>query len=218
VWGQSAGDDRAAKGAHAARCVGNGGWETPVAIEPADIAEIRSSAATQVGFDAAGVAIALWSHSAYSGIFANRWSQATGWGSAGEIPGVHSAGADEEVQLAIDKQGSAVALWNRQGSLFASHTQRGVWSAAELVEPGPANSGRIAAGPNGSVVAVWIRRADNTVLTNRFLPSAGWTGTAIVSPSKNASHPRIAIDSTGMATVLWQQIDGLYAARTFLGR
>jgi hypothetical protein len=218
VWGQSAGDDRAAKGAHAARCVGAGDWESPVAIEPADVAEIMSSAATRVGFDAAGDAIALWSHSAYPGIFANRWSQASGWGSAVEIPGLPSAGVDEEVQLAIDQQGNAMALWNRAGSLFSSHTQRGVWSAAELVEAGPADLGRIAAGPDGRVVAAWIRRADQTVLTNRFLPNEGWTGPAPVSSSKKASHPRLAIDGTGMATVVWQQDDGLYAARTFIGR
>jgi hypothetical protein len=121
AWGQAAGDSNAEKGLQAARYAVGSGWEAPVAIEPTSIAEERSSAMAQVGFDADGNAIVVWSHSARPGIYANRWSRVTGWATAMAIAGSSATGADENVRLAIDRRGHAMVLWNQQnGSLLAS--------------------------------------------------------------------------------------------------
>jgi hypothetical protein len=219
VWGQAAGDSQAHKGAQACRYTDGSGWETPTPIEPALTAETRSSALSRVGFDPNGNAIAVWSHSAQPGIYATRWSDATGWGTTAAIADPSSSGADEGVRLVIDEQGDAVALWSHQGGglLASRYTAGGTWAAAQLVDAGYCDSGNIAVGPDGMLVAVWVRRAEdsNVIVANRSRSGTRWgaAGISIVTQGKDAGDPRIVVDSAGTATVVWRQEARVYAAR-----
>jgi hypothetical protein len=218
VWGQAAGDSQAHKGAQAARYTAGRGWETPTPIEPASTAETQSSAMSRVGFDPSGGALAVWSHSAQSGIYANRWSNATGWGTATAIPGSITTGADEGVRLVIDRQGNALALWSHLGGglLASRYAVGGRWTAAELIDSGDCSSGDIVVGPDGMLFAVWVRRTEdaNAIVVNRSLSGARWGagGRSIVTQAEDASDPQIVVDRASMATVLWRQAGRLYAA------
>ena len=213
VWGQAAGDNRAAKGLQAARYT-VAGWQTPLPIEPSSIAETRSSAVARVGFDPSGNALAVWSHSAQPGVYAIPWSLTAGWGSATVLADTHATGADEGVSLALDRQGHALALWNHQGGgLLVRRYAAGVWEATEVIDAGPGDSGEVALNPAGSAVVAWVGRAGNEshILARPLGLGSGWG--EVSEMGSNASEPRIVIDSTGFATVLWRQEQGLFAAR-----
>jgi hypothetical protein len=214
LWGQAAGDNNAAKGLQAARYTASG-WEPPIPIEPAATAETRSSAVARIGFEPSGNAIAVWSHSAQSGVYAMVWSPATGWGSATVLADTRATGSDEGVRLAIDRQGHALVLWNHQGGgLLVRRYAAGVWEAATLIDAGPGTSGDIAVNPAGAAVAVWLGHDGHELLAKAFWPGSGWGEASVIA--SNASEPRIVIDRTGTVTVLWTQDQGLFAARARL--
>ena len=77
----------------------------------------------------------------------------------------------------------------------------------------------IQAGPEGTAVAVWIRHTGNgsTIVSRRYQPIAGWTEIPLWDQANDSSDPQIVIDGTGMATALWRQASGLFAARSFIG-
>jgi hypothetical protein len=226
VWGQATGASTSVQGVRAARYSVGNGWGAPVLIEPQAVAEAHSGIAPQVGFDARGDAIAVWYHQGQPGIYANRWSSASGWGSATAIAGASATSASEGARLAIDKQGHAIALWNQQGGgLLASRcADAGAWGPIEAVDPGGADdSGRIAIGQDGVAVAVWVRHAgtQNDIWANRSGLDMGWGSASLVNPivdkTSTASDPQVVIDQTSTATVLWWQDKCLYAARAAVG-
>jgi hypothetical protein len=213
MWGQAAGDSLAAKGLQAARYSLDTGWNLPVTVEPSSIAETRSSAVARVGFDPKGDTIAVWSHSAMSGVYANRWSLAAGWGEATAIADTRGTESDEGVRLVLDRQGQALVLWTHQGGgVLVRRQVGGVWEAAEVM--GPGDSGDIAVHPEGSAVAVWVGRTSDgsQIMTRAFRPGAGWG--AVSAMGSNASEPRIVVDRAGAVTLLWRQAQGLFAARS----
>jgi hypothetical protein len=221
VWGQATGASIAVQGVHAATYTVGSGWETPVVIEPVGISETHSGLAPQVVFDGQGDAVVVWCHHGLPGIYANRWSGVTGWGAATAIAGTSPTSADEGVQLAVDKQGNAIALWNQHnGSLLASRCAAGGdWGPTQLVDPGNADdSGRIAIGPDVTARAVWVQHVgtQSNIWANRYVPERGWGSSSredsiIGEVSNNASDPQVVIDQSGTATVLWSQDKGLYA-------
>lgn len=214
MWGQAAGDDLAAKGLQAARYSLDTGWKPPVTVEPSSIAETRSSAVARVGFDPKGEAIAVWSHSAMPGVYANRWSPAVGWREATAIADTRGTEWDEGVRLVLDRQGHALALWTHQGGgVLVRRCGGGAWETAEVLDAGPADEGDVAVNPEGNAVAAWVGRGGDgsRIMTRAFRPGAGWG--AVSAMGSNASEPRIVLDRTGAATLLWRQDQGLFAAR-----
>jgi hypothetical protein len=222
VWEQSSGTSGSVQGVHAVRYTVGADWGTPARIESATVAATRSGSAPQIAFDAGGNAIAVWYQYSQPGIYANRWTTGAGWGVPQAIPDTGTTTYDEGVQLAIDKAGNAIAVWNQYGGkLYANRYVAGAgWGATAIADPGSSDySAKVAFSPQGNALAVWGQYSRNSynIWANRYGVGTGWGATSweqsIVNRTlDNASDPQLVIDKNGTATVAWVQSGNLYAA------
>ncbi len=195
------------------------GWSLAELIENDDA---DGASSPQVAVDPNGNAVAVW----YQGdgtrinIWANRFTPTGGWGTA-ELIETDNAGNAIAPQVAVDPNGSALAVWNQSDgtriSIWANRfTVAAGWGVAEPIEDddaGDASSPQVAVDPNGNAVAVWFQSdgvARNNIWANRFTVAGGW-GTAELVETNNgaeASDPQVAIDPSGNAFAVWYQSDG----------
>jgi hypothetical protein len=226
VWSQDSGTS-SVQGIKAARYGVETGWGTPVPIEPTTIAETRTGSAPQIAFDLNGNAIAVWYQYGKPGIYTNRYVAGTGWGIAEAIVDVGTTSYDEGVQLAIDKNGNAIAVWNQYGGvLYANRYIAGTgWSATVIVDPGGGQdySAQIAVDPNGNAIAVWGNFSCNSynIMANLEVFGTGWgavspcwaeTPSFVNTARDYASEPQIVIDQNRNVTVVWTQYGNIYAS------
>lgn len=120
-------------------------------------------------------------------------------------------------QIAIDAAGDAVAVWTAgtflRTDVWAAQYRFGEgWTSPALLETddtGTAEFVQLAAGGDGSAIAVW-QQHDGTrtnIWACRF-DSGSWGGPQLIETNDvEAEHPRIAMDSAGGAVVVWEQID-----------
>jgi hypothetical protein len=90
------------------------------------------------------------------------------------------------------------------------------WGAPALVENFEDTSGgaQVAAYADGDVIAVWQTEEDGRwdLWSTWYIPGGGW-GTPIRIEANNASDAlagRVVVDADGVATVVWNQPDGLW--------
>jgi len=120
----------------------------------------------QVALDTSGNGIAVWNQ--YDGtmynIWANRYTQATGWGSATLIE-TDNAGGTSPPQVALDTSGNGIAVWyqhdgTRWNILANRFTQGTGWGSATLIETdnaGDAYDQQVALDTSGNGIAVWYQ-------------------------------------------------------------
>lgn len=98
------------------------------------------------------------------------------------------------------------------------------WQAAALLEndnTGEAVTPQVAFNENGDGVAVWVQ-IDNsgkyTVRASRYSNVTGWTAPTIILNTAvpaidihDASKPQVVIDSSGVATVIWNEADSFFS-------
>ena len=106
VWQEDDGFDGASVWARG-YAAGVGG--TPLRID--DQVTVRA-VSPQVGVDASGNAVAVWSQGGH--LWTNQATAGTGWGTAADID-LGTSGANQP-QLAVDATGNAIAVWQRQGT------------------------------------------------------------------------------------------------------
>jgi hypothetical protein len=140
--------------------------------------------------------------------------QATpGWDSSTTLLETGSAYA-LNLQIATDNNGNALAVWqlvdSGHSSIYANRFSAGIWGTAKLIDTGrgDAYSPQVAIDNYGNVVAVWVQvdsSLHSSIYANRY--SAGMWGTAkpLETTSGDAQSPRIAMDSSGNAIVVWVQ-------------
>jgi hypothetical protein len=199
-----------------------GTWGTAVQIETGTGGAISP----QLGFDAAGNALAVWSGSPSTGF--NRYTAGSGWGTAAAIQtGTVSI---NNPHVAVAANGNAVAVWVQfvglRGDVWANRytatsPTTGSWGTAAQIESENVNAAitpRVALDAGGNALAVWVQ-TDGTrynVWSNRFTGASAAWGTAALIETDNvgdASAPRIAFDGSGNALAVWQQ-DGDASAVT----
>ena len=195
--------------------------------------------APKVAFDAAGNALAVWQQSdgLRRNIWSNRYTAGVGWGTAELIEWNNAADANLP-QIAVDGSGTAVAVWEQNGS-FGSPTR--IWSnrytpgsgwggfpsliQTDISGGSTANGAtpQIALDASGNAIAVWVQpdgASDNTpdIWVNRYTVGSGWGTTANLGQIRinipgaagaSASQPHIAIDANGNALVVWTQSNGV---------
>jgi hypothetical protein len=84
---------------------------------------------------------------------------------------------------------------------------------------------RVAMDAIGNAMAVWEQAGKNTggdIWASRFTPSTGWgTATLLESGADKAGKPQVAIDATGNAMAVWEQIhnghNSIWATHYVLG-
>jgi hypothetical protein len=189
------------------------GWSRPVNVS----AVMRSigEESPLVGVDSAGNATAVWRR--YRGgklIYESAVRQAGGpWSTPSRF-----FGALEDaygLQIAVDPLGNETAIWSRRvGRSWvvqsATRSVGGSWSAPVTLSAAGAGSALVAAGPEGSVTAVWLLEREEgwrSVVQSATRSAGGsWSAPVTLSPpSKAAWSPQIALDPQGGATAVWEE-------------
>jgi len=121
--------------------------------------------------------------------------------------------------LAVDFQGQAVALWERddefgQDSLWASHYRpKGSWSTPEMMElvVGRSSVPALAIDGKGNAIAIW-EQSDNFetgIWSNSYTPDIGWgLGAQVEFSPANAYEPKVGFSADGRALAVWAQKTG----------
>lgn len=196
-------------------------WGTAVMIE---IDDFGNAGRPQVAFDASGNAIALWEQSdgARNNIWANRYTDGGGWGSAALIED-NDDGEASYPQFAFDASGNAIAVWqhsdgthyNIRAARYTAATSS--WGTSEILETmdsGQATTPQIAIDANGNALVVWQQQVTASrydIWANRYMAGTNSWGTAELIETQDSGHalaPQIAMDPNGNAIAVWYQFDG----------
>lgn len=196
---------------------------TPAWLVPKDISAPGLNAANEdVALDDAGEAVALWN--AFDG--QNEIVQTASHPPGGDwsepltltAPG---RSAFVNVQLAVDPQGEAVAVWESFDPLgkslvieAATRTAAGAWSTpTPLSAPGSnAREPVVAINPAGEAVVAWARSAGGRLVVEAASHprGGGWTVAEPLSPTGvDAEEVQIAIDPAGDAGAVYVVTGGL---------
>ena len=191
-----------------------GPWSTPVNLSAAGF-DVWDP--PQVTVDSTGLATAVWRISSGSGIIQSSTSQSGGaWSTPVNLSATDRDVADPKVT--VDSTGLVTAIWVRSNGshniIQASTSQSGgPWSTpADLSEPlQDASYAQVTASSNGLATAVWRRsNGTNQIIQSSSSQSGGhWSTPANLSlPGRSALDPQVTVDSTGLATAVWQRTNG----------
>jgi len=206
-------------------CFGNSGSnaENGVTWDAATLVETNATenaSNPQVAIDSNGNAIAVWvqNDGTRDNIWANRYVDGLGWGSAEPIE-MDDTGDAWFPQVAVDDIGNAIAIWRQfdgsYWSVWANRYSLGAgWDMAELLEAGVSGDAwqqQIAMDANGNAIVVWLEfdGANNYVWSKRYVAGVGWTANELVDPDPASflAEPRVKIDKMGNAIVVWSRPD-----------
>ncbi len=170
------------------------------------------------------IQVAIWEEFSYStgAVVRSAYFSAVadGW-TEGETL-VTAYGVDD-LQIAMDGSGHAIALWTQKDSatstrnLMASHFDpaNAEWSDPQNIEanPGAATFPRIAMNADGYAVVVWQQwnEADSMVnlWATRYVPGTGWIGLERLDDGSGSTlNSEVAITPDGSAIVVWEQSVG----------
>ncbi len=197
----------------------NPGWGISTLIETDNIGPALHP---QVAIDDSGNATAVWYQhdGTRNNILANRYVVGVGWGIPTLIE-VDNTGDALYPQVAVDGSGNAIAVWYQhdgtRNNIWSNRYVAGVgWGTAELIETddsGHAYRPQVAFDGSGNAMAVWehFDFTRSSIWSNRYVVGTGW-GTAELIETENlgdALFPQVAVDGSGDATAVWQQLDGV---------
>jgi hypothetical protein len=198
-----------------------GEWRMGTAIDQELGAGFGHGVAPKVAVSENGTAVAVWAYSdgGLLHIAANRYVAAAGWDGAEPI---ESGGTSElgGLQVAIDDQGNALAVWSRSdGTRASSWANRYVanvgWEDPFLLENSDygIEDPVVAVNGAGDAIVAWIQRdyepdaTRGTIHADHYRAGSGWLGERVISRSDgalyNPSQPRVAINDLGDACVVW---------------
>ena len=181
----------------------------------------------QVGIDANGQAVAVWSQtpvgSTLTSIWSNRTADAGAWQGALQVALAANDRQDLDPSLAVSANGQAFVVWTRNGSgVMASHAGAAApWSTPSVLAAGVVSTGvaapRVVADANGNAMAVWAQGARNssnqveTTLAAKRFANGAWQGSAttLYTPVVTSllSQARLAVNGPGQFAAIWAQAD-----------
>lgn len=179
-----------------------------------------SSLSPALAVNSGGIATAVWRYSDGTryNIVASVFHPGTGWGQTTVIE--TGDGEAQSPQVDMNDDGLAIAVWSQfdgtRHNIYANvYSPDGGWGTAALIETdnnGEAYAPQVAIDTDGEAVAVWHQQ-DGTrynILANKYSPSTGWDDEVLIESDDagNAYDPRIDMDASGNAFVVWRQYDG----------
>jgi len=192
-----------------------GQWSASVPLAGSSATDVRPA---QVAVNPHGDAVAIWSADigGPAGVVRVSTRPAGGQWSAPQVIS-EDAVYDPDVDVAIDAQGNATAIWTEfsaTASAFvvrsASRPSGGDWSdPVDFSKSALRSSARLAVDPQGNVTAVWL--GDGTispaVVRSKSRPAGGAWSTEVDLSSDDATAgaegPQLAVDALGNVTAVW---------------
>jgi len=176
---------------------------------------------SQLGFDASGRAIAVWSFSDGTGYIIQSRSSANGGVSwSPSWVNILSPGGDAtDPQISFDDSGRAIVVWSRDNGVntiiqSSSSTDGGVtWSlpVTMSVTGGNGINPQLSFGPSGRAIAVWSRdNGVNDIVQSSSSTDGGVTWSTPVNLSAtggDASDPQLSSDASGREIALWSRTE-----------
>jgi len=208
-------------------------WSGVVSIETGT----SDAYAPQIAMEGNGNAFAVWrqydSASGGDRVFANRYANGIGWGTATIIQSSTDPSAPVlgPPQVAADSSGNAIAVWaefdpgapgntNITSIWSCRYTVGAGWGTAEIIEnvADTSHDPRIAMDANGNAIVVWLH--DNysihQVWANRYLAGTGWGTEARIDNAGYSNYPpQLGVDGSGNAVAVWNQYNGVIASNIF---
>jgi mannan endo-1,4-beta-mannosidase len=190
-----------------------GGWDVPTALGSGSSGVYSPSAA----IDSDGQVVVAWQMNASpsTAVVQSRFRNADGTWSATETQPSGPRTVDGRPHVAFDADGEAVLIWRSLdeagyfGVLASSHPRAGAWfTPTRLSAPFTSvDDPSLAGNGNGTVVATWI---DITSVEADVRSGGSWGSPSALAfmQSSLAEEPRVAIDSAGDATAVWNRHDG----------
>ena len=140
------------------------------------------------------------------------------WGTAALIE-TDNVGNAENVQVAVNTSGEAVAVWQQPDSTSinihaARYSPATGWHTPEPIdtEPETAQQPAVAIDAQGNAIVVWLRSegSSNSVWARRYTAQGGWGSPVLIENGLgDAGNPQVAVDGSGNAIVVfWQQEGG----------
>ena len=175
----------------------------------------------QLAMAADGSAMAVWVSfpSALSSfVWANHYTPLTGWGTPQQVE-TQTPKYRSSARVVVDDFGNAIAVWEQSDAVAGRHdilasryTPANGWGAPEAIETEEVRNAVnpvIAMNSSGNAIAAWAQN-DGTranVWANVYAPSTGWGIPKLIETNDtgNANSPRVVIDSSGTAHVIWLQ-------------
>ena len=194
-------------------------WRAPSAVET-DAGDARNP---KIVVDTFGGAIAIWSQS--DGTRLNLWSSEIRYNTWDTAELVESRDDNASAQQAvIDASGTVTVVWIQGDGtrlrVWANRRPRGgPWGTPRRIDTGAApdpTEVRAVVAPSGEVTVSWADgSAANAIWSNRYVSGSGWGATAVpvgrtVRPSGASFAGEMAVDSTGLVTMVWQAGTGLW--------
>lgn len=196
-------------------------WSSPVTISSV------GSLFSKVGIDAFGNAVAVWEE--FDGSNSVIQSAILPFGGTWSSPQTISVSGEDaiNVELAVDRNGHAVAVWERFDGFntiiqAATLTFGEVWSTPVNLSAAEqdASQARVAMDANGNAIAVWTRsNGFNDIIQGSTLSFLGsWTPPVNISEvGRSALDPNVAMAPNGDAVVVWSGFFGssalIYASK-----
>ncbi len=195
-----------------------GSWEPPVNLTEEAFSAYVHARISQVVFDSRGDATAIWTRDNNGAQNVVQASTKPAGGSWQPPVNVSDGGGNtREPRLALDAQGDAVAVWEREDStghgLVQASTKPagGDWQPLPLVdlsqEAGEEDSGEatVAMDPSGDVLAAWARRSGpKEAIETAYKPFGGnWQPTVIIQEHSNEFEPQVTFNTQGEALLIW---------------
>lgn len=177
----------------------------------------------RVAMDGAGNALVVWQQRDAAGtrdIFSNRYDRDSGlWGSAVALEsGARSAYGPVVASAA---SGDAMVVWHQleevgvKSGIWSNQFNGTTWAGAVRLdsETGNAISPQVGIDARNNAVVVWsqFESGRDSAWSARFVPSAGWGGPQLLEEDDlvNANYTRLTVSSSGRASALWLQNDGV---------
>ena len=193
------------------------GWGTAQMIETSE----RTTIYPRVAVDSSGSAIAVWCQDdgiSHYNIWSNRFVPGAGWG-APELAQTDSAWHAEGPQVAVDMRGNATAVWRQsdgvRDNIWSNRYVVGTgWGTAEMIEDqdGYVLYPQVSVSGSGDAVSVWVQHdgVRESLWSNRYIVGEGWGTAELVEldDDSNVYEPRVVVDGSGNATVVWIQYVG----------